>query len=137
VKDNFDRDSAMEVLLRYQCPCSGQPKEGWLNARCSYWRCSYCHGRGYLQGWVPYSLLADIQALFKDIYVVMARRRYPVSSPALSWPAACASGTEASSQIPFLPLQFLKETIRRICHLASRRRFLRDWPWSNAYRAPP
>lgn len=66
----------MEVLLRYQCLCYRQPKEAWFNVRCSY-----CNGRGYLQGWVPYSLLDDIQALFNDIRVVMARRSYLVSPP--------------------------------------------------------
>jgi hypothetical protein len=49
----------MEVLIRYQCPCYPRPKEAWFNVQCSY-----CKGSGYLQGWVPYSVLDDIQALF-------------------------------------------------------------------------
>jgi hypothetical protein len=67
----------MEVLILWPCPCYGQPHDVRFSVRCSY-----CTGTGYLKLWVAYSLLPDLEALFKDLYI-MARRRYRINHPLL------------------------------------------------------
>jgi len=49
----------MEVLIRWRCGlCPGEAQ------------CSYCNGKGYQERWVPYLVLDDVRALFKDTFVI-------------------------------------------------------------------
>lgn len=56
----------MEVLIRWRCHLCRQPPDA---------RCSYCNGKGYLERWVPYLMLEDFKALFKDTFLIMGRRQ--------------------------------------------------------------
>ena len=53
----------MEVLIRWMCHLC--PQEAL---------CSYCNGKGYQERWVPYLLLEDVRALYKDTFVIQGRR---------------------------------------------------------------
>jgi len=54
----------MEVLIRWMCHLC--PPEAL---------CSYYKGKGYQEQWVPYLVLEDVRALFKDTFVIQGRRK--------------------------------------------------------------
>ena len=58
----------MELLIRWPCRLCHQPQDA---------PCSYCNGKGYLERWVPYLILGDVKALFKDTFVIGGRRETP------------------------------------------------------------
>ncbi len=55
----------MEVLLHWPCRLCCQPPQDAL--------CPSCLGKGYIERWVPYTVLVDIKALFKHAYVIVGR----------------------------------------------------------------
>jgi hypothetical protein len=59
----------MEVLIRWRCHRC--PQEA---------TCSYCNGKGYQERWVPYLVLEDVRALYKDTFVIQGRRMMPDQS---------------------------------------------------------
>jgi len=56
----------MEVLIRWRCHLCPEGA-----------RCSYCNGKGYQERWVPYLILEDVRALFKDTFIIKGRREIP------------------------------------------------------------
>jgi len=56
----------MEVLIRWRCPACRQSRET---------RCSYCNGKLYLERWVPYLVLRDFRALFKNTIIIVGYRK--------------------------------------------------------------
>jgi len=58
----------VEVLIRWQCNLCCQPQDA---------PCSYCNGNGYLERWVPYMILKDVKAVFKDSFIIVGRRKTP------------------------------------------------------------
>ena len=61
----------MEVLIRWRCGLCLREA-----------RCSYCNGKGYQERWVPYLILEDVRALFKDTFVINGCREIPDYSSA-------------------------------------------------------
>ena len=59
----------MEVLIRWRCPVCRHPNEV---------QCSACNEIGYLERWVPYSILQDVKAV-ESPFIIMGRREMPVS----------------------------------------------------------
>ena len=66
----------MEVLVRYQCRCYHQPQEAFFNVPCPH-----CNGRRYLECWMPYLCLKDVQAFSKDTIVMGGGRETPEYFP--------------------------------------------------------
>ena len=62
----------MEVLFRWQCPACSQLKNA---------HCYDCKGNGYLEGWVPYSILNDVRVLFKHPFRIRGRRKNLFTHP--------------------------------------------------------
>ena len=56
----------MEVLIRWRCHLCRQP---------SIMPCRYCHNKGFLERWVPYSLLKDIQEAVTNTLIISGRRK--------------------------------------------------------------
>ena len=63
----------MEVRVRWPCRTCSQPLEG---------NCHDCNGSGYVERWVPYSLLDEVRALFN--VVISGCRKIPDYPNALS-----------------------------------------------------
>ena len=55
----------MEVLIRWQCPLCPQFQG----------QCPSCNGTGYLERWIPYLLLPDLRANFKNAFLIIGRRK--------------------------------------------------------------
>jgi hypothetical protein len=53
----------MEVLIRWRCHLCPEGA-----------RCSYCNGKGYVERWVPYLILENVRAVFKDTFIIKGRR---------------------------------------------------------------
>ena len=58
----------MEVLIRWRCHLCRQPHDS---------PCAYCHGKGYVERWVPYTILRDVKALFTDTFIIGGYRKMP------------------------------------------------------------
>ena len=58
----------MEVLIRWRCHLCNQFQEA---------QCQYCNGKGFVERWVPYLLLNDVRALFKNTFLIRGRRKRP------------------------------------------------------------
>jgi hypothetical protein len=56
----------MEVLIRWRCHLCPEGAQ-----------CSYCNGKGYVERWVPYLILENVRALFKDTFIIKGRRKIP------------------------------------------------------------
>ena len=56
----------MEVLIRWRC---------YICRQSSIQPCRYCHNKGFVERWVPYSLLKDIQAAVTDTIIIIGRRK--------------------------------------------------------------
>jgi len=65
--------AAMEVLIRWLCPACSQLHKA---------RCYDCKGNGYLEGWVPSSLLNDVGVL-KGAFLIRGRRKNLFNCPPL------------------------------------------------------
>ena len=64
----------MEVLIRWRCGICRQSPKG---------HCGYCHNNGFMERWIPYFLLRDIQAVMKEALIISGRRIIPASGAPL------------------------------------------------------
>jgi hypothetical protein len=60
----------MEVLIRWRCGICSQSLKG---------QCRYCNNKGFMERWVPYFLLRDIQTVMKEALIIGGCRKVPSS----------------------------------------------------------